>query len=57
MGLKQILQNFSWETLINLPPSDLLALIVLGAPVVYVLFLVVAFYYKAATAAPTDPHQ
>jgi hypothetical protein len=31
MGLKQILQNFSWETIVNLPPSDLLALLVLCA--------------------------
>jgi hypothetical protein len=29
MGLKQILQDFSWETLWSLPPSDLLALLVL----------------------------
>jgi hypothetical protein len=35
MGLKQILQNLSWETLISLPPSDLLALVVLLAAIVY----------------------
>jgi hypothetical protein len=29
MGLKQILQDFSWETLWSLPPSDLLALLLL----------------------------
>jgi hypothetical protein len=26
VGLKQIIQNFSWETLWNLPPSEFLAL-------------------------------
>jgi hypothetical protein len=36
MGLKQILQNFSWETLSNLPPSDLLALLVLALVVLSV---------------------
>jgi cell division protein FtsX len=30
MGLKQILQNFSWETIINLPPSDILALLLIA---------------------------
>jgi hypothetical protein len=29
MSLKDILSDFSWETLVNLPPSDLLALLVL----------------------------
>jgi hypothetical protein len=29
MGLKQILQNFSWDALISLPPSELLSLVVL----------------------------
>jgi hypothetical protein len=35
MGLKQIIQNFSFETLANLPPSELLALIALISVVVY----------------------
>lgn len=29
MGLKQIIQNLTLETLLSLPPSDLLALLVL----------------------------
>lgn len=41
MGLKQILLNFSWDTLINLPPSDVLALLVFfGAWVAASVFLV-----------------
>jgi hypothetical protein len=33
--MKQILQNFSWDTLVALPPSEFLALVVLA-----VIFLV-----------------
>lgn len=35
MGLKQILTNLSWETLVNLPPSELLSLLALGGAVIY----------------------
>jgi hypothetical protein len=28
--MKQILQNFSWDTLVALPPSELLSLVVLA---------------------------
>lgn len=37
MGLKQILMNLSWETLMNLPPSDLLALVVLLGLLLFLL--------------------
>jgi hypothetical protein len=41
MGLKQIIQNFSFETLANLPPSELLSLTVLVVGSVLVtLFLI-----------------
>lgn len=30
MGLKQIFQNFSLDTLLSLPPSELLALVVMA---------------------------
>jgi hypothetical protein len=30
MGLKQIIQNFSFETLANLPPSEILSLAVIA---------------------------
>ena len=30
MGMRQIIQHFSWETIYNLPPSDILALLVLA---------------------------
>jgi hypothetical protein len=30
VGLKQIIQNFSWDTLMGLPPSDFLALAIMA---------------------------
>ena len=35
--MKQILQNFSWDALIALPPSEFLALVVLGLLVLAVV--------------------
>ena len=53
MGLKQILMNLSWETLVNLPPSDLLALLTIfavwGFAGVYVLRLI---FPKTDTVPP-----
>jgi hypothetical protein len=37
VGLKDIISNFSWETLISLPPSELLSLVVLLSAVFYLL--------------------
>lgn len=42
MGLKQIFQNFSLDTLLSLPPSELLALVVLCVAVVVGAFLLIA---------------
>jgi hypothetical protein len=39
MSLKDILSDFSWETLVNLPPSDLLALLLIP---LLILWLVLA---------------
>jgi hypothetical protein len=49
VGLKQILTNFSWETLSNLPPSDLLALLVLS-----LIVLAVAGVFFGLVAALFD---
>ena len=44
MSLRELLQNFSWETMSNLPPSELLSLIALGAIGLVVLVPVVVFF-------------
>jgi hypothetical protein len=44
--MKQILQNFSWETVINLPPSEFLALLVI--PVLLVAFLLALWWFFTA---------
>lgn len=49
MGLKQILQNFSWETLFSLPPSEILSLVALAAVVVVAAVLLGSLIYSAAT--------
>jgi hypothetical protein len=43
MGLKQIIQNFSFETLANLPPSELLALALISIVVVGLVLGVLGF--------------
>jgi hypothetical protein len=48
VGLKQILTNLSWETLINLPPSELLSialLIVLAVVLLVATVLVVSTFF------------
>jgi hypothetical protein len=30
VGLKQIIQNFSWDTLMGLPPTEFLALVLMA---------------------------
>lgn len=37
MGIGKIIQDFSWETLMSLPPSEFLALVVLAAGVIYLV--------------------
>jgi hypothetical protein len=37
VGLKQIIQNFSFETLANLPPSELLSLILIPVALAFIL--------------------
>lgn len=46
MGLKQILQNFSWETLINLPPSELLALLIIAFLALGLVFGLVGLFAR-----------
>jgi hypothetical protein len=41
VGLKQIINNFSWETLSSLPPTELLSLVVLSALVLAIVLAVV----------------
>lgn len=49
MGLKQILLNLSWDTLVNLPPTELLALLVFCFLAIAVASAIVAVVYSAAT--------
>jgi hypothetical protein len=44
VGLKQIIQDFSWETLVNLPPSDLLSLVALCVLAVFLLLWLTWFF-------------
>lgn len=48
MGLKQIFQNFSLDTLLSLPPSELLALVVMvllliGVVVAFAVLMILAY--------------
>lgn len=45
MGLKQILLNLSWDTLVNLPPTELLALLVLGGLVAGAVYVAAHLFY------------
>jgi hypothetical protein len=43
MGMKQIFQNFSWDTLASLPPSELFALVALFLVTAFLLFWLASF--------------
>jgi hypothetical protein len=51
--LKQIIQDFSWETLVSLPPSDLLALAVLAWIALFVGSCIVSALLLTLKAALT----
>jgi hypothetical protein len=60
MGLKQILQNLSWETLGSLPPSELLALVLMGGFLLALAlgtlaFIVTAFLDRKALDSDHTP--
>jgi hypothetical protein len=57
VGLRQILMNLSWETLWNLPPSDLLALFVLSLIGAFLVLLVAGAVVTAVAVIGNERRQ